>query len=147
MREPIVPIKCYRCGGNCVACSCAPCPKCDGMLCSTCDVPKPSEEPEFSPFGYMVLPPGAPSLRRDQPMPKHSGPCRLPEKKADGGIRVVPIDGNYTREFSGEELLPEHARAIARSIERVFWMLGAGISAAVCSIAFFGCVALGRLER
>jgi hypothetical protein len=76
--EPIVPVRCYRCGIACIPCTCSPCPKCDGLLCLTCEARRSVVEDEqaaVAMYGRAVL-----TIGRDQAIPAHPGPIRCGPK-------------------------------------------------------------------
>jgi hypothetical protein len=103
------PETCFRCGTRCVACSCAPCPKCDFMLCATCDVAS-----------------DATSLRRDMPLPSHGGPRRCSESKPLERVVVRYENEEFRRDYNSYELLPvgDAAVAVSSAILSCLWAVG-----------------------
>ena len=129
MTAPTGPEKCQRCGAKCLACPCAPCVSCDQMLCSTCELPYPTGAEPWVSIGYSY------GMRRDVPIPKHSGPpCREREKPLDPIVVVPEPVQRWRRELGSEELISDDARGFARAIANVFGFAAAGVVAGACVV-------------
>ncbi len=119
-------IKCAICGATCFGCECAPCPKCIGILCATCTIPAPIWE-QTSVYGVAC----ALGVKRDAPIPEHSGPKRISTREVSSGqIAVVQEDATFLRrELGSEPLISDDARIVAGALARIFGFACAGVVA------------------
>lgn len=139
MSGPVVPVACYRCGGPCLECICAPCPRCEPMICSDC--PLDLEQIRAKHGSTINVPrPGDSDLvvhrGRDARLPPHSAPVGSRKKEPDP-IEVVKDEHDYTfRPFNSTEILPFPAPEIVKAICWTFGSVAAGLVVASVVLGF-----------
>jgi len=133
MTTPIVEVKCFRCGTTCIRCMCAPCPKCEALICTSCPLDLTEIQNQHG-FSIQAQPNNLKVWRaRDKPIPDHGAPASCRPKSLDPiGIQLLP--SNFFRQFDSYELLPAPAPEIVRSICAIFGFVAAGLVASGCGV-------------